>query len=151
MNIRDSFSRLKKKLKHPLTGNRQKPGRSAAGTDEERVDPTDSLPRPKPHVVDRDQEGGGANEDGRGVRSTDRPPQPDDPEPVPAQGKRNDREERGGRGVGQKNPHTHPTVEVAVGSGHGGEGNNDSDEKVGRVYPSPSTPSIPHDGEPDSM
>ena len=151
MDIRDSFSRLKKKIKHPLTGNRQKSGRTAADADGERASSTDLLPQPKSHVVDRDREGDGANESGQQVRSMDQPPQPDEPEPVSVQGNENDQGEREGRGISQKDSHPHPSIEVGVGSGHGGEGNNDSGEKVGRVYPFPSTPSIPHDGEPDSM
>ena len=150
MDIRDSFSRLKKKLKHPLTGNRRGTGRTGVGAGD-RVDPTDSLPLPKPNVADRDREGHGANKGGQQVRLTDRPPQPDELEPEPTNGNGNGQTEREGKGVCQKNSHPNPNVEVAVGNGRGGEGGDDSEEKVGRVYPSPSAPSIPLDGGPDSM
>jgi len=128
MDVRDSFSRLKKKLKHPLTGNRRKTGRTEAGADVERVDPTNSLPRLKPGVVDRDREGGGANEDGQQVRLAGRPSQLDEPEPVPTHGSENGQGEGEGEGFSQEHSHPHSHVEVAVESGHGGEGDDDSGE-----------------------
>ena len=139
MDIRDSFSRLKKKLKLPLAGSRHKPGRAGAGCD---GDPTNSLPRPKPHVVDHDREE---------ARSTDRLSQPNELEPVPAHGSENGRGEREGRGVSQKDSHPRPNVEAGAGSGHGREGDDDSGEEVERVYPSLPAPSIPYDGEIDGM
>jgi hypothetical protein len=42
-------------------------------------------------------------------------------------------------------------VEVAMGSGSRREGNDIDGEEAGRVYPSLSTPSLVHGGEPDGM
>ena len=49
MDLRDSFSRLKKKLKHPLTRGRRKPERAGADAAGEGPDRAGSLPRPEPH------------------------------------------------------------------------------------------------------
>lgn len=152
MSLRDSYSRLKKKLKHPLTTTRRNPG--TAGTDSgEGLDLTSSLPQSGSHIV----AGSGHDEeaDGRRVYSTDRPPQSDQPGPVPARGSENDQGggevEVDGRGVGQKGSHSHSDVEVAVEGGPGREGIDANGETVERVHPPPSTPSIPHSGGPDSM
>jgi hypothetical protein len=140
MDIRESFSGLKKKLKHRLTASKRKPDRTGADADGERVDSTDSFLWPEPHVV----AGGGHEREGNGanagqVRSTGRPPQPGEPEPVPGRGTETDQE--GGEA----------DVEVTVGSGYSREEDDTNGEKVERVYPSPSTPPIPRGGTPDSM
>ena len=65
MEFRDSFSRLKKKVKHRLTGN--KPKLSETGTDVggERVDSTSSRPRSEPHFV----ADGGSGKEGKGLNA----------------------------------------------------------------------------------
>jgi len=130
-DVRDSFSKLKKKIKRPLKWSRDKPDRTGPGASGERVDSTGSLPRPEPRVVaggGRERDGNGTNADGRRARSTDR-----SPKPVSA-GIENDEREAS---------HMHSRldldVEVAVESG-----------EVERVGPSPSTPPIPQSEKPDS-
>ena len=100
MDVREPFSRLKKKIKHRLTGSKHKSDRTEADAGEERADATGSLPRPESHVVT-----GSGHSDAEGV----------------------------------------------VGSGPHREGNDASEEKVEQVDPSPSTPSLAHDGKPDGM
>jgi hypothetical protein len=76
MDMRESFSRLKKKLKHPLTKSKHKPDRTGADASGERVDASGSLPQLEPHVAaggGRDQEGSGANAIGEQLFSTDPP------------------------------------------------------------------------------
>ena len=100
MDIRKPFSRLKKKIKHRLTGSKHKSDRTEADVDGERSDATGSLSRPESHVV---------------------------------------------MGSG------HSDAEGVVGSGPHREGNDPGEEKVEQVDPSPSTPSLAHDGKPDGM
>jgi len=141
-DVRGSLSRMKKKLKHRLTGGKRKRDGTAANPDGE----TSSLPQPEHHVVEgesHNREGDRASVAGERVFSTDRPPQPVEPESVPA------REDDNGQGgevadvdggeASQRHSHPHPDVEVAVGSGHSGEPEG--------VHPSPSTPSISHGGK----
>jgi hypothetical protein len=83
MDMRESLSRLKKKLKHPLTRSERKPDRPGADAGGERVDAAGSLPQPEPHVVadsGHDQEGSGTNAVGGQLFPKDRPPQSDDEE-----------------------------------------------------------------------
>ena len=161
MDMRDSFSKLKKKLKHPLTGRKNKPSGTGVDTGEERLDPAGSLPRSGPHVV----AGGGPNRDEDGakadrwqVRPTDllsQFPQPDQSEPVPARGSENYQEGGeegvGGGGVSQDHSHPQPGAEVVVGGGPSRGGNDTDGEKTEWVYPSPSTPSIQRSGKPDGV
>jgi hypothetical protein len=75
MDMRESFSRLKKKLKHPLTRSKRKPDKTGAGADGEKVDAGGSLPQLEPPVAaggGRDQEGSGANTIGGQLFSMDR-------------------------------------------------------------------------------
>ena len=51
MDVRESFSRLKKKVKHRLTGSKHKSGKTGGDTCGERVDATGSLLRPEHRVV----------------------------------------------------------------------------------------------------
>jgi len=139
-DIRDSFSGLKKKIKRGLTGTRRKPDRTGAGARRERVDPTGAAGR------GHDQGGNGTNADGQQAHPTDRAPLP---ESVPAGGSDN-YQQRGeadiyGRQVTQRYSRLDPDAEVAVtvGSRHSGEAE--------RVYPPPSTPSIPYSGEPNGL
>jgi hypothetical protein len=100
MDVREPFSRLKKKIKHRLTGSKHKSDRTEADARGGKADATGSLPRPESHVV---------------------------------------------TGSG------HTDAEGVVGSGPHREGNDAGEEKVERVDPSPSTPSLAHDGKPDGM
>jgi len=143
-DIRETFSRLKGKLKHPLRGSKRRPDRTGTDARGERAGSSASLPQPEPHVVAggaHDQGGDGVNTDGCQVFSTDEPLQPDEPEPAP--GRDQERREGGtdGREFIQGYSHLHPDIETAVGSGRGGE--------VEQVHLSPPMPSIPHSGELD--
>ena len=155
MDLRDSFSRLKKNLKHPLTRTRRKPDKTGTDAGGERVDPADSLPQSVSHVVAGSSHGEGnkATLDGLQVYLTDRPPQPDQPELEQTSGSESDQGggEAGvdGRGVGQKGLHSHSDVEVAVEGRAGREGDGADAEKVERVHLS--TPSVLNSREPDSM
>jgi len=141
-NIRNPFSRLKKKLKHTLRGIRHVPDRTGSDVNGERVNPTSSPLRPVPHVVadsGQNRGGNGTNADGRQVRSTAR----SRPESVPGGDGRQSREADVDEGeANQKYSRLDPDAEAAVGSGRGGE--------VERPHPSPSAPSIPQSRTPDS-
>jgi len=66
-DIRDSFSRLKGKVKRRLAGSKRKPERTGADAGGNRADPTSSLPQAGPRVVvggGRDREGWEAGVDG---------------------------------------------------------------------------------------
>jgi len=128
INMRKSFSRLKKKLKH--SGGKRTPDSTGADDGEERIDPEGLLLRPVPHVVTGsgcDREEDGANTDGRHTCSADRPSPPGVPELVPAGGSGCDQGERGG-GVG-----------VMVGSGPGQEETTATERLI---------PPVPHSGKP---
>ena len=153
MGIRDSLSKLKKKLKHPLAGRKPKSGR--IGTDASGDDSTGSPSRPGSHIVaggSHDQKDTGATAD-RPQGSTDRFLQLDEPESVPARGSRTDEGDAviDGGEVSQVDPHLYSGVEDGAGSGPSGEGDNVDGEKVERAHSSPLIPPIPHDGEPDGM
>ena len=147
MDIRGSFSRLKKKLKHSEI--KHKPDRTEANSREEREDPPTSPSPPVLHVVvggghRRGEDG--VNTDGGQISSTDRPLLPDVPGPALA-GRIKDTE-RGGDGgvdgveVSQRPSHPHSDIKVVVGSRLGWGRNESCGENVGRVHPSPSTPLI---------
>ena len=153
MGIRDSFSRLKKKLKHPLTGIKRKSDKTGADSGGERVDSASSLSQLEPSVVtggSHAKEGRGANANERQVGSTDQPP-----ESVQTRGSEGDQEGGGvdldRREASQAHPHSHFDVEVGVGSGPSRKGDGVDGEKVEQVEPSPSAPPTSHDREPDGM
>jgi len=152
MDIRHSFSKLKKTVKHRLTGNKRKPDKTEADADGESVDPANSLPGPAPHVLAGDGEGSGADPDGQQVCSADQLTQPDEPEPVPVGESENNQGgvDVEGMEVSRRYSHLHSNVEVAVGSGPG-QGGDDSDEEEGeQFYSCSSAPSTPRSGEPES-
>jgi len=147
-DIRGSLSKMKKKIKHQLTGRKHESERPGAKPGGEGADLTSSLPQSGPHIVvgkSYDGEGDKADAAGEPVFSTDQPPQPDGPGSVPACG--------GGSGQGgggaevdggeasQMHSHPRPDIEVLVGSGQSGE-------LEGVCLPS-STPSISHGVKPD--
>jgi len=144
-NMRNSFSRMKKDLKHRLKGKKRRPDRTGADVAEERVDSSDSLSRPEPRVAagGHDGEGSRISMDARQLRSRVQSPQP---EPAPASGSDDDgkrrEEEIGGKEVNESNFPLDPNVESVVDSG--------SSQEVEQIYPSSSAPSIPPTGEPDS-
>ena len=147
MDLREPFYKLKKKIKHRLTGSKHKLDRIGADAIGGRAD--GPLPRPEPHVVvggGRNQEGSGSNAVGEQVFSTNSPPQPDKPEPVPGDKNESDREEGDadvvGRGSSQRN---------SMGSGPGREGNDADGGKVEQVDHSPSAPSLMRGGKPHGM
>ena len=91
------LSLMKKEFKHWLTGNKHESGRTGAGARGEGVDQVGLPPRAAPPVVADDRhnrDGNGANADEQRVRSTDRPQQPDELEPVPVHGSENNQERR---------------------------------------------------------
>ena len=140
--IRESFSRLKKDVKHRMKGRKNKPDRKRVDAAGERVDSSGSLLRPESRIAASGDDGEGSS-DGRQVRSRDRSPQP---EPILAGGSDNDRQGRetdvDGKGVGQMGSRLDPGVRVAVGGR--------PSQEVEQVYPSPNAPSIPPGG-PDSV
>ena len=152
----NSFSKLKKKLKHRFAKSKRESGGTGAGAHGYSVDQVGPPPRAEPPVVaggSHDRDGNGANADEQRVRSTDRPQQPDEPESVPARGSEND-EERGEANIdGRVVSYSHPPmdVEVTMESGDSRDGNDPDGKKVERGYLSPSTASIPHSGTPDGM
>jgi len=157
MDIRGSFSRLKKKLKQP--GSKRKPDRTGAGSGGEGSDPAGSLSSlAVPHLVvdsGHNREDKGSNTDGRQIRSAGRLPAPGVPEPVPA--RRSNNGQGGIEGgidegeAGQRHPHPHSDSKLAVGCRPGHKGNEADGERVGRVCPSPSTPSITFGGTPNGV
>ena len=152
MGIRDSFSRLKKEVKH--LGSRRKPDRTEPAADGEGTDPVD-LRQPEHQVVAVGGEWDGVDADGRQAYSTDRPLHPDELEPMPSSGggddKRGGEAGVGGSEVGQMYSHPHPDAEV-VGSGPGQGGDDVSDEEEGgQFYSCSSAPSTPSSGESNGM
>ena len=154
MSFRDSFSQLKKKVKHRLTGKKFKPNETGADVG---VDSTGSLSGAEPRVVaggSHDKEGEGANVGGGQAISTARPQQ-DEPGSESGRGSGNDQGRKGadisGREVNETHSHLH-SVDVGAVEGSGpAEGKDTDGENVGRlVYPSPSTALVPHDGKPGS-
>jgi len=152
MDIQNSFSRLKKKVSKHL-GSKRKPGKTGADFDGESANPTDPPPRPGSYVVADDGSGNGAGAGGQQTGLIGQPPQPDEPEPMPAN--RGENDQRGGqadidgREVSQTHSRPHPDVEVGAGSGPGREGNGADREEDGHFYPRLPTRSILHRGEPD--
>jgi len=72
-DIRDSYSKLKKKFKHKLTGSgKPKPDRTGSDSHGERVGSSGSLLRPGPRVV----AGGGHNRGGNGSNADDESVEP---------------------------------------------------------------------------
>ena len=144
-DIRNSFSRLKKDLKHRLRGRKVKLDRTGANATEERVDSSDSLPQPAPRVAasGHDGEGSRISTDGQQVRSRDQSPQP---EPVPTGGSDDDGKRReanvGGREVSKISSGLDSNAEFVV--------DNGPSREVERVYSSQSTPSIQPTGASDS-
>ena len=146
-NIRASYSRIKKKIKHRLTGDKHK--RDGAGSDASggRVDSSGSLPQPEPPIAaggGGDRDGNGTNADGGQDFSTGGAPQPE----LGLTGHNdNDRQRREAdvdeREASQGYSRLEPDVETVEGSRRSGE--------VEEAYPSPSTPAIPHSGNPDGM
>ena len=72
-DMRESFSKLKKGIKHRIIGSKRKEDKGQAGGRGERADVSSSLLRPKPHVVassDRELGGdeSGTNDEGIGPR-----------------------------------------------------------------------------------
>ena len=149
MDILESFSKLKKKFKHQ--GSKRKPERIGTDSGGENVDPADSLSRPVSHVEagnGHDREDNGADADGWQIHLTDRPLQPDVPEPRPAGGSNDVREGVDGVEMSQRYSHLYSEPEVAVGSGPSQEGSDG--ERVMPVYPPLSTALIPRGRNPDS-
>ena len=143
MGIRDRVSRLKEKLDFGSTGRRRKPDGAGSGTDEERVHPVGSLPRPIPSVIAGGHDGGGGgsnpNTDQHLVRLRDRLSRPDTPDSAPG-------EQRGRVGAdegeaSQSQSHLRG-LGAAVGSDPVREGDCGDGEKVKQVYTPLSTSSI---------
>jgi len=146
--LRDLLSKIKRKLKHLLTGRKREQDGTGANHGVERPDSTILPPQPGPHAVAGEsyrEEGDKANAAGEPVSSAGQSPQPDGPESVSVHG--SDSGQEGGETdveggeASRTDSHPHPDVEVTVGSEHSG--------KLEDVHPSQSTPSISHDGKPD--
>ena len=150
MGIRDSFSKLRERLDPKSKGRRRKPDGTGSGTEGEGVDQVDSLPRPVPHVVVGGQGGGGSgsNADLRQVHSTDRLPQPDEPEYLSSE-----QEVEGGTDVDggeaiRRHSHLYTDAGVVRGSGSG-QGDDADEEEGDRSYSRLSVPPTPRGGNSD--
>jgi len=136
-DIRDSLSRMKKKLKYPLRGGKRKPDGAGAS-----ADPTDSLPQQEPHVVagdSHDRQGNRADEDGEQDFPMDQRPQPDEPESASVHGSENDQEGSGeadvGVEAGRRRPFANLGGEVAVGGGPKSRGRTSLSFYIHSFYP----------------
>jgi hypothetical protein len=157
MEFRDSFSRLKKKVKRRL-GSKPKPNKTRADVSGERVDSTGSCPGSELHVVaggSHDQGGKEPSANGGQASPTTHTPQQDEPGSVPERRSINNDERRGADADGGEVEQTHSylcSVDVEVVEGFApAEGKDIGGEEVERVHPSPSTTPLPHDGKLDSM
>ena len=139
-DIRSSFSRFKKDIKHRIRGTKHAPDRVGANTAGERADPSDSLLRPDSRVTasGHDEEGGRTSTDVLQGLSRGRSPQP---EPIPvtkgddeSQRKETDLDEKE---AGQRHSGLESDVKAAMGSG--------PDQGA---HSSPASLSLPHKGEP---
>jgi len=152
MDFGDSFSKLKKKVKHRLTERKHKSGRKEADADGEVIDPAGSLLRPEPHVVAGGGGGSGGDADERQTCLTDPSPQQGKPEPVPAGGSENNKGEGGvdvcGREVSQGLSHLHLDVRI-VGRGHDQVGDDTDGEEGEQFHSCSSTASTLRSEEPD--
>ena len=151
MDLRDSISKFKKKVKH--LGRKKKPDINEVDADGESVKSANPLPRPEPHTEADDGKGNKADMDGWPADSPDQLPLPDEPERMPASGN-GDEQEGGEAGVdggklGLRDPHPDPDIEGGTGSGPSREGNVADGGEGKQAYSRSSTPSNPHDGEPD--
>ena len=155
MDVRKSFSRLKKKLEHPWS--KRKPDRTGTDSGGESLDPAGSLSRPASYAVAGDDHSreDGVDADGQQICPTDKPLPLGVPDPAPVHGGDDDQEgggtEGGVDGWGESLRHSRPDSDIGVvaGGGPSREGNGADGEKVGQVHPSQSTPSIPRSGTPN--
>jgi len=147
MDVLESFSKLKKKLKR--SGSKRDKDRRGVESDGKKFDSASLLSQPvSVATADGHNRGEGkADAGGRQIRSTDRLQPPDTSESARGHGS-GEGEVWSGIGGGEVSQrYLDPDVKVAVGSGPVREGD---EEKAGpRVYPSPSA-SIPRSGKPDS-
>ena len=137
-NIRDSFSRFKKDIKHRLKGKKHAPDRAGVDIAGEGIDLSDPLLRPDSHVAasGHDEEGSRTSTDTLQTRSKVGSPQPESI-PVDEGGEYSRRREAdvGGKEVTQK----HSCLdEIALGSG------------TNRGVSPPPSPSLPPGGGLDS-
>ena len=140
MSFRKSLSKAREKVKHGLARIERKLDRIESDTVGERAGSTISLPRPEPQVV-------------VGGRPVDQPLHPDGSGSMSVRGGEGDKEGKAdvdGGEANQKDSRQQPEVEVAAGTEPSREGNDADGGKVGQIYPSPSTTSIPHIGGSDS-
>ena len=152
MDIRDSFTKLKKKVKKVgHLGSRRKPDRTGPDDDGEGIDLADPLPRPGTHVVTGDREGSESEAGGRQASSTEQPPQPDELVPVPASGSNYEQGEAvvDGNKASLMCLHPHQGVGIGAGSGPSQERDGAEGEEDEEFYSCSSNPSTPHSGEPD--
>jgi len=153
MDIRNSFSRLKKKVKR--LGNKQKPGIAGANADGESAGPDNPLPRPEPHVVANDGEGNRADKGGEQASSMDQPPQLDEPELLLANRGENDpgagEADIDGRKASSMHLHPPSDAEVWAGSGPCQGGDEDDGEEDGQFHSRSSSPSVQHSGDPNGV
>ena len=157
MEFRNSFSKLKKKVKHRLTRSKPKPNKTGTDAGEESVDSTGSRPGSEHHLVagsSHDQEGDGVNADEGQVISTVRLPQLDEPGPAPAYRTVDDQERSRADiddGEAERMHSRLHSVDVEIAEGREpAEEKNIDEEKVERAGPPSSITSILHGGKSDS-
>jgi len=145
MDLRDSFSRLKKKVKH--LGSKRKQDSIGLNAVGESVGPANPLPGSESHIVAGS--GGGIRADTFKQRgcSVDRSPQTDVPESVSTCGS------EGGQGEGGVDVDGTGVRHLCLDDGGGlGQGGNNADEEEEEQFHSRSSaPPTPRDGGPDSM
>jgi len=156
MEFRDSFSRLKKKVKHGLTGKKPKPKKTGANGGGESANSTGSRPATRLYTVaggSHDQGGKEPNAGGGQVLSMIRLSQSDEQGSMPARGSADDQGNRESdvdiEEFERVRSHLHSAdVGFAEGSGPAREKGVDG-MKVEQIYPSRSATSTPDDGKPD--
>ena len=140
-DIRGSFSRFKKDIKHRFRGRK---GEVAANTSRERADPSASPLRSDSRLLASGHGGEGTrtSTDALQVRSWDRSPQP---EPIPARENHGDDSQKREAEVDENeasargHPGPEPEIKIAVGGG--------PDQGA---HPPLSPPSLPHEAELES-
>ena len=105
MDFRDSFSRLKKKVKHRMTARKPKPSKTGADIGGERVNMAGLRPGSEPRVVAGDAHDQEANGNGGKGLSRIRLPQPDEPSSMPAYGSVENRGRREISGPAERKPY----------------------------------------------
>jgi len=148
MDIRESLSRLKKKIQRPRAGSKRKIDRADGEAGGEGADSITSPLPSETHIVAGDGRMSGPNTGGWPVHSMDQAPESDLPDHMPAYPNESD---RGGKEADADRGEISKRHWFGLGSRPSREGNHPDAEKAGRVHPSTAGPSVPQSGKPNSM